>query len=482
MSLDVRLNLKLAQRLVMTPNLQQAIKLLQFSRLELQSYISQEMLENPMIEESLLEEPEEAEENQQNEDKGQPIPSTESPEAEKVVNAEMEWERYFDDGVDYGLGYMPREAREPVLYENFVRRTDSLHDHLNWQLQMSNLDDAGRNIGYYLIGNISDDGYLYDDLEELARTERLPVEELERVLAIIHKFDPVGVGSRNLSECLLVQMDHLGIEDELAREIVKNHLPLLERKRYNELSRAMRRSLEELKPALEVIEALEPRPGREFAIQPTLYVVPDVYVEKVDGEYIITLNDDGLPNLRISGFYKRLLSREMNGGSDDGQTKEFLEKKFRSAVWLMKSVEQRQRTIYKVASSIVRKQRDFFDKGIRSLKPMVLRDVAEDIDMHESTVSRVSTNKYLHCAQGVFELKFFFHSGITGENGEGVSSLRIKEIIREEISREDSQKPLSDQKLAQVLERRMGVTIARRTVAKYRIDMNIPSSSQRKSL
>jgi RNA polymerase sigma-54 factor len=315
---------------------------------------------------------------------------------------------------------------------------------------------------------------------------------LEKTLKTIQRFDPIGIGSRTLQECLEVQLEYYGIEDQDAYTIVREYLPLLERKQFQDIAKKLKVDLDHLKPTLDIIESLEPKPGRKYSNLPTHYVIPDVYVVKLDGEYMVLLNDEGLPRLQVSPLYKNILTEnsvkrdknepETDSDKESGETKEFLEKKMRSALWLIKSVDQRLSTIRRVSEAIVRKQREFFEHGVRHLKPMVLRDIAEEIDVHESTVSRVSTNKYLHCAQGVFELKFFFHSGISSEDGEDVSSLRIKEIIKEEISNENNRKPLSDKKLAEIIEEKTGVKIARRTVAKYRIDLGISSSSQRKSL
>ena len=381
--------------------------------------------------------------------------------------------------VGYQSQYDPNIT--PIYYENFLGQIDTLQDHLNWQLQMASLSGEERSIGYNIIGNIDDDGYFREDIEEFSQELEVTSEAVLKVLQKIQSFDPVGIGACSLQECLLIQLDYLEGETELARTIIQGYLPLLQKKQYHDIAKALKISQDQLREPLEIIEGLEPKPGRDYSVQHNPYVTPDVYVDKVDGEFMVMLYDENLPRLRLSKYYQSLLKAETKQ-KGSSKTKEYLEQKLRSAVWLIKSVEQRQCTIFKVAESIVKKQQNFFEKGVKYLKPMVLRDVAEDIGMHESTISRVSNHKYIYSPQGIHEIRFFFHSGLISESGEDVSSLHIKEVIKQEIIEESPKKPLSDQKLTDIISRKLNLTIARRTVAKYRIDLNIPSSSQRKSL
>jgi RNA polymerase sigma-54 factor len=304
------------------------------------------------------------------------------------------------------------------------------------------------------------------------------VADVERVLALIQEFDPVGVAARDLQECLTLQLSHLSLLGTPTEQIVTEHLRLLQNHQLPELARRLNMSLDELKPHIEIIRQLDPKPGSRFNPAPSQYVIPDVYVAKVDGQYMAMLNEDGLPQLRISPVYRRLLDK---GGQSNEETRAYVKEKFRSALWLIKSVDQRQKTIHKVATSIINFQTEFLDLGIEHLRPLVLRDVANDIGMHESTVSRVVNNKYMHTPQGVFEMKFFFHSGISSSFGESVSSVTIKQRIKKIIEAEDSRKPLSDSKIVSILQKE-GLLLARRTIAKYREELKIPTSNQRKVL
>ena len=316
-------------------------------------------------------------------------------------------------------------------------------------------------------------------VDEIAQMGPWPIEEVEKVLRLIQSFDPIGVAARDLQECLTLQVRHLSLEGTPAERIVTEHLRLLQNHQIPELSKKLNLSLEELKHHIEIIQQLDPKPGSRYNPQPSQYVIPDVYVVKVDDQYVAVLNEDGLPQLRISPTYRRLLDKSATENSDE--TRAYVKDKFRSALWLIKSVEQRQKTIHKVATSIINFQRDFMDHGIEHLRPLVLRDVANDIGMHESTVSRVVTNKYMHTPQGVHEMKFFFHSGISSSYGESVSSVTIKNRIKKIIEGEDPRKPLSDSKIVSILQRE-GLILARRTIAKYREELKIPTSNQRKVL
>ena len=475
MALEQKLSVRMSQRLIMTPSLQQAIKLLQMSKLELVEEIQQELVENPVLEEALDEEPTPAERTE-----AEPAPeaATSSPEPFE----EIDYESYFQD-VDTGfLPRAPLESSEDLpSFENTLTRPQNLTDHLTWQLEMSNLPDHRRTIGRAIIGNLNEDGYLRATLEEISELAGHPVDEVTATLETIQEFDPVGVGARDLVECLVVQLRHLGEEGSPAGAIVRHHMDKLQNRRYRELAEALNLSMDELQAELEIIRQLDPRPGRKYSAETSRYVIPDVYVVKVDNEYQVFLNEEGLPRLRISPVYRRMVDR---GASEQtpADAKDYVRSKLRSAFRLIKSLEERQRTIYKVASSIVKFQGEFLDHGIERLRPLVLKDVADDIGMHESTVSRVVNNKYMHTHRGVYELRFFFHSGIASTHGDdNVSSLTVKEKIRKIVVGEDAKRPLSDAAIVKILKAE-GLVIARRTVAKYREEMKIPSSSSRRQI
>ena len=473
MAISQKLHTKLVQKLILTPSLQQAIKLLPMSTLELSELLNQEMVENPMLEEVPTEElqPVEAAPEKQEEKK----PDTEK----KDTWDDQDYEYFFGDYLDDG--YRPRtptEVKELPPIENTLSSSASLSDHLLWQLSMQTDDPLVREIGEAIIGNLDDDGTLVATVEELASMGPWAIEEVERALSVIQGFDPVGVAARDLQECLLLQLRHHGHAGTPSERIVSEHMQLLKNHQVPELARKMGLSIDELKPHIELIRHLDPKPGSRHNPSQSQYVIPDVYVVKVEDAYVALLNEEGLPQLRISPVYRRLLDK---GTENTDETRAYVKDKFRSALWLIKSVEQRQKTIHKVATSIINFQRDFLDHGIEYLKPLVLRDVASDIGMHESTVSRVVTNKYMHTPQGVFEMKYFFHSGISSSYGDSVSSVTIKQRIRKIIENEDPRKPLSDSKIVSILQRE-GLELARRTIAKYREELKIPTSNQRKVL
>ena len=383
----------------------------------------------------------------------------------------------FDDHEERSL--VAQEDREDLPFENMVRSVSSLTDHLDEQLRFATEDAVTRRIGTEIIGNLDEDGYLRAELEEVAQRCGVSVAEVEKVLALVQGFDPTGVAARDLQECLLLQLRHLGLEGTPTERIVTDHLKLLQNHQVPEIARKLSLTIDDLKEHIEIIRNLDPKPGSRYNPTQSQYVIPDVYVVKVEDQYVAVLNEEGLPQLRISPVYRRLLDKSAANNTDE--TRAYVKDKFRSALWLIKSVEQRQKTIHKVATSIINFQRDFLDHGIEYLRPLVLRDVANDIGMHESTVSRVVTNKYMHTPQGVFEMKYFFHSGISSSYGESVSSVTIKQRIRKIIENEDPRKPLSDSKIVNILQRE-GLVLARRTIAKYREELKIPTSNQRKVL
>src|SRR5437764_936758 len=377
MALEQKLHLKLSQKLIMTPSLQQAIKLLQLSKLELQEVLNQELLENPLLEET------------------------------------------------------------------------------------------------------DEDGYLRATNEEIAASGRFEMEDVEAAVSAIQSLDPIGVGARDLRECLLLQLQFLEVDVPFVEEIIRDHWDDFMHKKYVQISKTLGIDMKTLEGIVEVIKHLDPKPGRKYSNERAIYVEPDVYVQKVGDEYVIVLNEDGMPKLRINGSYRAMLNSM--DSKQDGETVNYIKDKMRSAVWLIKSLDQRQRTMYKVSESIVKHQREFLERGIDFLRPLVLRDVADDIQMHESTVSRVVSNKYMHTPRGLFLMKYFFHSGIDSDTGEDISSLTVKKKIQGYIDGEDPRKPLSDSKIMKILNDE-GINIARRTVAKYRDELNIPSSTDRKQV
>lgn len=480
----LRQTMNLSQNLVITPQLQQAIKLLQMSRLELESQVRSELEENPILEEAEVLREEDFQRTKEAEvETGAAAESV--PEGSTVENAqdpqkqdEFEWESYLET-----QHKAPREAshgnEEIMNYENLISTTQTLHDHLYWQIKMTGFSDNEERAADAIIGHIDDDGYLKVPLDQIAAEEKLDIEDLEDALSLIQEFDPPGVGARDLRECLLIQARILEEDTNDLVNLINNHLKDLEKKNYEAIAKGLNRSLEEVIEICKIIYAMEPKPGRGYAGTETQYVTPDVYVYKVGDDYVVSLNEDGLPKLKISNYYRNMLKGGSNPTGDQKAT-DYIQEKLKSAVWLIKSIHQRQRTIYKVTESIVKHQREFFEKGVSALKPMVLRDIANDIGMHESTVSRVTTAKYVHTPQGIHELKYFFNSGISSsQGGEDLASESVKLKIKELVAKEDPKKPLSDQKIVDLLKKE-GIDIARRTVAKYRDVLKILPSSQRK--
>lgn len=550
MAIELKQQLRLSQNLVMTPQLQQAIKLLQLNQLELVNLVQQELQENPVLEESEVEEETQGEREDASPDDfdmresadGSDEPGnagdtdggdsdsagdagadeygemSERPLDEQLSNtdladaagadeagpsdadkiADIEWESYLESNPMTGLesgGVMGDDDR-PSLEATYARR-ESLGEHLEWQLQVMNLDEAQHELAGWIIGNLDERGFLGSTTEEIARQSGTEVEAVEVVLAAVQKLDPIGVGARDLRECLLIQIDTLRVGDELVRLIVDQHLDLLRKRDFRGLARVTGQTVEAVAAAERVIGTLDPRPGREYGGDEPVYITPDIYVYKVGDDFHVLLNEDGLPKLKISSMYRDVLSKAGAKGPKDPDapepsaaskelaerdTKSYVNDKVRSAMWLIKSIHQRQRTIYKVTQSIIGYQRDFFEHGVAHLKPLNLRDVADDIEMHESTVSRVTTNKYVHTPQGIFELKYFFNSSIGRfDGGEALASESVKEKIRKIIGSEDPKRPMSDQRIAEML-KSANIDIARRTVTKYREAMNILSSTKRRQV
>ena len=561
--MQMKMQMKMSQQLIMTPQLQQAIKLLQLSRTELEELIEQTLIENPVLEEGIdmdtfPNKTDDSAETAETAESPEVVADTEDfetareNEQENNDQDEIDWQQYIEQVEQFG-GYQERryniasDDEDSPSIEATAAQTESLADHLVWQLDMQELTPLEYRTGAFLIGNIDDDGFLVTSVRELLESQRdlydqinqsyikgelaelpeidadlldlkfqtgkttqkkknkkednadfeeyeiIPEEEskrpevsaaacsfVEHVLGIIQHFNPNGVGARSLQECLLIQLDILGESENLCSRIVKHDMPLLESKDLKKIARRQKQDLEQVIESYRLIMSLEPKPGREFIPNPSHhYIIPDVYIYQKDNEYKVALNSAGMPRLRINNYYKDLSDTMEDDGS---LTKDYILEKVKAGQWLLKSIEQRQKTIYRVTKSILRFQKKFFEHGINFLRPLVLKDVAEDIDVHESTVSRITTNKYVHTPQGIFELKYFFTSGIDQGRGDAVSSKRIKDMIMQMVQKEDLKSPYTDLQIADILERQSGIKVARRTVAKYREALNILPSNKRKQL
>ena len=520
MAIELKQELRLSQQLVMTPQLQQAIKLLQLNQLELVNVVEQELQENPVLEEEEREEETSAEladatpgeegtePRADGETDSGPGPeetpselsdgavdpdfgADEAPggeadagddptDVEKI--ADIEWENYMDSHPQTGLeGRSGGEEDERRSLEATLTRRPSLAEHLEWQIQLSDFSEEEIHISEWIIGNLDELGYLRSSVAEIAAQAAVAEEAVEVTLAKIQQLDPAGVAARDLRECLMLQLQAHRIEDSLVVAIVSEHLEQLQKRDFRTLTRVLGAPIEDVAAAARVIGNLEPRPARAFGGDDPVYITPDIYVYKVGDDFHVLLNEDGLPKLRINNVYKEVIARGRASGEEARDTRSYVQEKLRSAMWLIKSIHQRQRTIYKVMQSIINQQREFFERGVAYLRPLNLRDVADDIEMHESTVSRVTTNKYAHTPQGIFELKYFFNSSISRFDGDAVASESVKERIKKIIASEDPNRPMSDQRIAEML-KQANIDIARRTVTKYREAMNILSSTKRRQV
>lgn len=484
MDFGLQQNLTLTQQLVMTPQLQQAIKLLQLSRMELVEMIQEEMEQNPALEEAEQQsDPKDATNNPDKEisDAAEKATQeiTKEVTIEEKVSTDTDWENYINEYNSTGRTHIERETREAPNYEAFTSRDKTLEEHLRWQLMLQGLSENEEKIGFMIIGNIDKDGYLRSTTEEIAESGEFEIKKVEKTLKILQGFDPSGVCARNLGECLLTQINFLGIDNDIIKRIITDHLKNLENRNIKAIAKDLKISHDDIRDAVKVIQYLEPKPGRIFSPDESSFITPDIFVYKDENGYKIVLNDDGLPKLRINNFYRDAVSKNKKLPKD---TKNYLNEKMQSASWLIKSIRQRQKTIYLVMESIIKFQQEFFDKGIAYLKPLILKDIAQDIEMHESTISRVTTNKYTYTPQGLFELKYFFNSAIKRQSGGGeLASESVKEKIKTLVKNEDPDHPLSDEKIAMVL-KDANVNIARRTVAKYRKMLKILPSNKRKKL
>jgi len=487
MAIELKQQLRLSQSLVMTPQLQQAIKLLQLSQLELVASVQAELEQNPVLEEvaegdddplhdNVAEAAAEAIPEQTTEQEAHSGDGAMEAAADRL--ADIDWQSYAEAYPQTSYAGSGGGEEERRSFEATATKRESLQDHLTWQLQLSTMPEEDQLAASWVIGNLDDNGFLQSPADEIARQSGAPIERVEAAIARIQRLDPPGIAARDLRESLLLQLDALHIKDPLVRVLVSEHLQPLQKREFKALMRDTGATIEALAAAAHVIGNLEPRPGRAFGGEDPIYIVPDIYVHKVGDDYHVVLNEDGLPKLKLNALYRDVLAKSRDVAKD---TREYVQERVRSALWLIKSIHQRQRTIYKVMESIVRFQREFFDRGIAYLKPLNLRDVADDIGMHESTVSRVTTNKYCHTPQGIFELKYFFNSSINRVEGDAIASESVKERIRKLVATEDPKNPLSDQRIAEIL-KSTNIDIARRTVTKYREAMNILSSTQRRAV
>jgi RNA polymerase sigma-54 factor len=476
MSLALKQQLKLTQQLLMTPQLQQAIKLLQLSRLELADTIRQEIEQNPLLEE-ITPGDAEYESSPESLSATEEIPVT--PESEKTGEVNMDnvssmqeinWEDDYANYYDAGFSFS-RETpdRNRLTQIDFLTKETNLQSHLQWQLSHAELSSELHDACLFVIGNLNPNGFLEVGVEDITREIGCDEEAARNAIAIIQDMDPPGVAAADVQESLLLQLQRLDLEDSLAAEIIKDHLHSLELKNYGAIAKACKRPIKEVQAAIEIITRLNPFPGEQYAERDVHYIIPDVFVHKVGDEYLIVLNDEGLPRLKVSSAYEEIVDGDTNVPPE---TKAYIKEKLRDAVWLIKSMQQRQRTIYKVVESLLKFQKDFFEKGVQYLKPLVLRDVAEDIGMHESTVSRVTTNKYMHTPQGIYELKYFFSTAIPQQNGDDLAAESIRQRIKNMIKNEPPDKPLTDNAISKILTQE-NIKVARRTVAKYREQLGI---------
>jgi len=476
MAQEQKLELKLSQKLILTPQLQLSIKLLQLPLLELSQTLTKELMENPLLEEVSEKEIENKKESlETTEEQVQELPDDIEAPLEKMFGftTDSYFEERGSDGRD--LGYFTDGVETPSPLERYRKKPD-LREYLLWQLRGSRASDKVRQTAEIIINNLNADGYLEASIEEIAQLARVDIRTAEEALSLVREFDPPGVGARNLQECLLLQLKPLNLEDTLVEKILTEGFTELKEKKYKQLAAKFNIPLNEVLKSIRIIEGLEPRPGRNYSSEEPIPIIPDVYIEESDGEYIILLNDDGIPKLRLSNYYRELLANKKSLSREERQ---FLEEKLRSALWLLKSLDQRNKTIYRVTESILKFQKDFFKNGFGHLKPLNLKDVAEDLGMHESTISRVTANKYLQCPQGLLSFRFFFSNAVPSTKG-GVSSTTVKNIIKQLISEEDPNAPLTDKKIVEILKDR-GIETARRTVAKYREELKIPPYNKRKN-
>ena len=470
MVLEIKQGVKLSQQLLITPQLQQAIKLLQLSRLELSEFISEQLAENPVLEEDSDEINGEREQTEEQAIAEHITSAADIVDSVAQEKSEVDWENLAR--AKEAVNKSSRDDNSSPNYENYLSRATSLTEHLATQIAELNFNVREQKIAALIVGNLDERGYLTGDLMDLAAQENFSRDEVVAVLDTVQRLEPSGVAARDLNECLLIQLRNANLRNGIVEKIVDRHLELLVTRNFQVIAKDLSIAVEEVIANVRIIAELEPDPGRQFASETVQYITPDVYVFKSGGKWVVSLNEEGLPRLKFNEHYRGMLKKK-------GKEKSYLGEKFRAAGWLIKSIHQRQNTIFRVTSCIVEKQKDFFDRGIEYLKPMVLRDIAEELELHESTISRVTTAKYAHTPRGIFELKYFFNSSVSGNKGTGVASETVKCRIERLVRNEDATRPLSDQAIVDRLEE-SSIHLARRTVAKYREQLGIPPSSKRK--
>jgi len=474
--LQPKLHLKVAQKQILTPGLVQMVSVLALNRLELRDMINQEMIANPVLEE--VGDDGLASENYTDEAfvkaETEKLPETEAANPFDEFDIGAFFSKYLDTGGG-DSSYQEREEIERPSFEKFLSSPQSLAAHLEWQLSVSICSETVREIAQTIIGNLNEDGYLTATLEEIAAVGNYCADDVEEALAVVQEFDPIGVAARDLRECLLLQLHALDPANTLAQQIVAEHLRLIQNNQFKEIARALNRPVELVKRAVDVIKRLDPRPGLRYNKTEPRLVEPDVYIRKVDDDWQVFMNEDDLPQLRLSPTYRRLLARD----AADRDVRNYVKERFSAAIQLIKNIEQRKHTIVKVCQSIIRRQREFLDLGIDHIRPMMIKEVAEEVGVHPSTVSRAVASKYAHTPQGVFELRYFFSESVNGPEGGNISLLTLKRRVKRMIEAEDAAHPLTDEQIAKRLEEE-GVRVTRRTVAKYREDLRIPSTHQRR--
>lgn len=481
MALKQQLSPRLSQKLVITPSLQQSIKMLQMNKLEIETLMQTELQENVVLEIGTDEPVNTETADQRNPEEQHQEASAEEPQPiEDNPFEKIDVEEFFADYMDSSpirKQYEHSENEDTTSFENTLSKPTSLTDHLTWQLELSSTDPVKKKIGQAIIGNLDDAGYLKATVEEIvAMDPEFTVENVKEAIKLIQSFDPAGVAAFELKECLLLQLEHLEIKDPVCIAIIENHLENIQNLNYDTIQKALNISKDQLKEKIEIIKHLDPKPGLKYNEERIIYIEPEVYIVKENNEFKVKINDDGMPKLRINSFYKHLGALKSDGDKD---TVNYIKDKMKAAMWLLKSFDLRQKTIHRVSESILRHQMDFFRYGEKHLKPMVLSDIAQDVELHESTISRVVNNKYMHTPLGVFELKYFFQRGVSSDRGDDISSLIVKKKIKDLVQNENHKKPLSDAAIEKLLFKE-GLKIARRTVAKYREEMNVPSSNIRK--
>jgi len=482
MKLGYDLTIEQTQKLVMTPELIQAIQILQLNTQELDVYVQEQLLINPVLE---AEKPADTQGNRETAEFRREQDASENNGSDDIgasrsEMSETDWREYIKDrgydDISYRQWEYEKDEKEYTFDEYASTDDITLPEHLLFQLQFATIKKSFRNMGRYIIESLDENGYMTLSKREIAEKFNVPREKVEEVLHIIHGFDPAGVGAKNLKECLLIQLEHIGRTDELIRKVINDYLEDFAANRLGAIAKELGVTVQEIQEIGDLIRRLEPKPGRQFASQTaTRYIIPDVSVEKADGEYVVIINESGTPRLMISSYYEKLLAES----EKDPNLSKYLSSRLNAAVWLIKSIQQRKQTIYNVVSAVVKYQKEFFDNGPKYLKTLTLKQIADEIGIHESTVSRSINGKYMQTPRGVFEIKYFFTSGISNKSGEGISSKSIKTFIREIVDSENHKHPYSDQDMVEMLSQR-GIDISRRTVAKYRDEMNILSSSKRK--